>query len=207
MPMYDVECPSCGNVEEVFCSYKEVDAQKCLSCDKTMTFLPTFWYTGPRAEQRFTPVVIHRDAEGNVRFPGRADAKVPEGFTKVELSDVSQIRAFEKEQNSRGEVEAGKFQASKNFLLEGQLKENRRVMDEILRGGSWTINGPDGEPITRHGFTERGRAFYESMRKASERQSHGRVSPEFVVEAFSQDSSNRVQHMDRRDGAWERDRK
>jgi hypothetical protein len=49
-----------------------------------------------RTSGRFVKVVYHVDKDGNKRFPGHADAPVPEGFQKVEIQDVVQLRKFEK---------------------------------------------------------------------------------------------------------------
>jgi hypothetical protein len=152
-----------------------------LDCDEEAVYTPSFYYTSQTA-QRFAPVVVHKDAEGNVRFPGHADAPVPEGFHKVELTDFHQIRKFEREVNQRDKERAEKFHSAKSFLLDGQLKENRRVMGELVKN-----------------FTSRGRKFYDKMREVSERKQKeaGRgIDPGFYIEAFTQDSSNRQDYRD-----------
>lgn len=201
MPMYDFKCPE-GHVTEKFmssasltdtngkaeCGHVDDDGAYC---QLEGEYSPSFWYSSSiqaerriQAAQRFKPVVIHRDAEGNIRYPGHADAPVPEGFQKVELSDIRSIRAFEKEVNTRDQERADKFRAARSQFVSGQLAENRRVMDHLIQN-----------------FTPRGRKFHDKMREVSERRRLAgakQVHPEFVIEAFSQDASNREGYRDQR---------
>lgn len=186
MPLFDYECPK-GHVTEHYLS-KYSDTCVCdeAGCTEVAKYVPTFWYTSVRNAQGFTPVVIHRDAEGNIRLPAHVDAPMPPGFQKVILSDIHQIRKFEKDMNT---VERAKIQdhaRNKIRNMDGQLAENRRAMSEIVRK-----------------FSPRGRKFYEAMRAASEAKqkqfaARGLPEPNFHVEAFSQDSSNREQYRDQK---------
>jgi len=201
MPAYDFRCPE-GHVVEKFLSFSKMEETggkaECghvdedgVYCTLEGEYSPSFWYCSPteterrvQAAQRFKPVVIHRDAQGNIRYPGSADAPVPPGFEKVELTDFYHIRKFEKEVNERDRVRAQQFANSRDQFLSGQLAENRRVMDNLVKN-----------------FTPRGRKFYEKMREVSEsRRLKGRatVTPEFYVEAFSKDASNREGYSDAR---------
>lgn len=191
MPLYDHVCSE-GHVTEHFLpAFKEhVNCSEMVwneeqagvyECGKETVYLPSFYYTSQTA-QRFSPVVVHKDAEGNVRFPGHADAPLPPGFHKVELTDFHQIRKFEKEINAKDRERASKFHEAKSFLLDGQLKENRRVMSELVKN-----------------FTPRGKEFYAKMKEVSERKQKqgGRgIDPGFYIEAFTQDSSNRQGYRD-----------
>lgn len=51
--------------------------------------------------QRFSPVVIFRNADGHVRLPGSTDIAPPAGFERVELKTVHEVRKFEREMNQR----------------------------------------------------------------------------------------------------------
>lgn len=187
---FDYECPK-GHKFEVF--YKATEPMKefvpCLgkdksgkmerSCSESAQWVPSFFYNSEHSAraQRFSPVVIHKDAQGNIRYPAHANAPVPEGFQKVELTTVQQVRSLEREVNSRDREQSEKFRHSRQIMLDGQLKENRRVMEGLVQK-----------------FTPRGRKFYEKMREVSERRrlrGPNDVKPEFVVEAFSQNQSNR----------------
>ncbi len=215
MPMWDYECPI-GHVTEHFGSRftervrcrHEMEGWNGVLCAEEAEYRPSFWYTNPTHAQRFTPVVIHRDANGNIRFPGNANAPIPEGFQKVELATIQQVRALEKEVNLRDSVKAGEFHQAREKFLDGQLKENRRAVDEIIAGGTWQ-GVEDGKIVERRGISPRGQKILAQLREASKlKQSRGRskVSPEFIVEAFSQDASNREDHRDASTD-WQRVRK
>ncbi len=210
MPMYDFECPK-GHLTEHFLS-KFTERVQCGQdgCTEEGENRPSFWYSsGVRLAQRFSPVVIHRDESGNIRFPGSADAPVPPGFQKVELSTISQVRQFEKEVNIRDSETANKFQDSRAAFLDGQLKANREAVEKIIAGGTWEGTDEQGRIVERRGMSERGRKIYDALRKASEmKQAQGRknTNPEFFVEAFTQNASNREDHRDARTD-WNRVRK
>lgn len=190
MAQYDFYCKTCDRVEEHKASYETVDAGWECPCGSHMEYLPSF--TRPGDAQNFSPVVIHRDALGNIRYPGSADAPVPLGYEKVELRDLHSVRKFEAEVNSRDLAQSVQFSEAQKSLREGQLKENRRVMDGLVKN-----------------FTPRGKRFYDQMREVSEKKSasgHNRPDPSFFVEAFSQNSSNREDHRDAASG-WTRNRK
>lgn len=183
----DYRCPK-GHVFEKFSKGSE-EFQKLVPCEEEgcteqAEWQPSFFYNGVHAAQGFNPVVIHKDAKGNIRYPGRADAPVPKGFQKVELTTVQQVRQLEREQGSVDTLQAAKFRNARQMLTDGQLKENRRCMEKIVAG-----------------FTPRGKKFYDAMRKVSEmrqRQGPKATNPEFVVQAFSYDASNREAHFDER---------
>lgn len=195
MPAYDFHCPECGSVEERFMKYSEFvnyergeTAFNC-SCGSRLVYMPTFYYTSPA--QRFEPVVIHRDAAGNVRFPGHKNDKVPTGFQKVELTDLNQVRRFEREMETKQVGEAVGWQNTRQKFLDGQLRANREAVQAIREGGEWQ-GVEDGRIVTRRGLTPRGQRFYDRMREASEhRQREGAraKSPAFHIEVFSNHES------------------
>lgn len=208
--MYDFECPD-GHVTEHFLS-KFTERVRCgflidcgtmgvEPCRREGENRPSFWYSSnvPRLAQSFNPVVIHRDAAGNVRFPGNANAPVPEGFQKVELATVAQVRAFEKEVNLSDSVKAEGFRNGRAKFLDGQLECNRRAVDEIIAGGKWQGTDEQGRIVERQGMSPRGLKILHQLREASkQKQQQGRSSarPEFFVEAFTQNASNREDHRD-----------
>lgn len=189
MPMYDFECPKGHRTEHLLSISAFVEKGEKVECGfegctEAGEYRPSFWYTHPTHAQRFSPIVVHRDAAGNVRFPAHADAPIPPGFQKVELTDFHQVRKFEKEMNDRDAAKAQQFTHTRQQFLDGQLKENRRVMEQLVSK-----------------FTPRGRKFYEKMREVSEmRRLKGRndAKPSFYVEALSMDASNREEYRDAR---------
>lgn len=153
--------------------------------------------------QRFDPVVIHRAEDGTIRYPGHANAPVPEGFQKVELTDYSQIRAFERSiEHQQAEV-AAEWRNTKQKFLDGQLAANREAVDTIARGGAWEGTDEEGRTVVRHGLTPKGLRFMERMREASrDKQSRGasQMDPTFYVDAFTNNSSNREEHFNEHGG-------
>jgi hypothetical protein len=162
----------------------------------------------PTNAQRFTPVVIHRDAQGNIRYPGHANAPVPEGFHKVELTDFHQIRKFEKEVNERERVKFQEHHAAQYRNLEKQLNASRDAL---------VIDEKTGKPIGSmqdlvRNFSSRGKRFYDAMHQASQQRlrefaSRSLKDANFYVEAFSQNSSNREEHRDPSNDWGQRNRK
>jgi hypothetical protein len=186
------------------------EQQGMYECGEEGEHRPSFWYSSStRFAQSFSPVVVHRDAQGNVRFPGAADAPVPAGFQKVELTTVHQIRKFEREMNSKDTATSEKFREARAKFLDGQLAANREAVDRIAAGGTWEGTDEKGRVIQRRGLSPRGQKLLDMIRQASkQKQAQGRSSarPEFFVEAFTQDASNREHHRDARTD-WNRVRK
>lgn len=188
MPAYDFKCPE-GHVTEHFLSYARLEEMgnktECghvdedgVYCRLEGEYSASFWYnSATHFAQRFSPVVIHRGVDGKLRFPAHANAPVPDGFQKVELTQLSEIRALEREVNSQDRITDQKFQDVRNKFLDGQLAENRRSVAGQVQN-----------------FSARGKWFYNAIRAVSEKKRlAGRSSskPEFFVEAFTQNASNR----------------
>jgi hypothetical protein len=218
MPMYDFECHLGHHTEHflpkfterVQCGFVEHGPDGDYACFAEGEYRPSFWYSSSvQTAQRFSPVVIHRDASGNVRFPGHANAPVPEGFQKVELATIHDVRKFEKEISLQDSIKSEKFRQARAQFLDGQLEANRRAVDEIARGGTWQGTDENGRIVERRGISPRGMKILEQLREASkQKQAQGRSSanPEFFVEAFSQNASNREHHRDASTD-WQRVRK
>ncbi len=47
----------------------------------------------------FDPIVFHESPDGQLRFPGRADAPVPEGFERKEVRTFREYEAFRRKVN------------------------------------------------------------------------------------------------------------
>src|SRR5262245_28429608 len=86
-----VYCTPCGRVVYKSGNPMTGDFMNC----------PHLFGGSSRNAQSFEPVVVHVDKDGNVRFPGRADAKVPKGYEKRELTTVREVRKFEGQMNER----------------------------------------------------------------------------------------------------------
>lgn len=49
-------------------------------------------------------VVVYRDAQGEIRYPGRNDQPTPAGCERVVLRSLQQVRAFERQHGVRNEA-------------------------------------------------------------------------------------------------------
>lgn len=137
--------------------------------------------------QRFDPVVIHKDANGKIRFPGSSDAPCPPGFQRVELTTVSQVRQLEREVNRKELSNAENNRFAQRAVSQAEAKERREKFREVVQG-----------------FSPRGRKFAEAIMTAKDRHK-GRLDRPitdmgFRVDAFSSDSSNRERYSDSRTG-------
>jgi hypothetical protein len=143
----------------------------------------------PQFAQSFSPVVVHKSADGSIRFPAHADAPVPKGFQKVELTNIGQVRKFEKEVNVKENA----------LLREGRYKERADI-----QAGKKIMREAFKERVK--GFSPRGKRFAENaMAYSDQRKSKRDVMGDtnFHIEAFSFDSSNREAYQDAKSD-WQR---
>jgi hypothetical protein len=149
----------------------------CENCSKPVLIGDwPFCPHGP-ARQRdaagFDPVVIHVDKEGNVRFPGRANARVPKGYEKRELTSVREIRQFENKMNDRERSKASYLREAEERFYEAEDRQNRSDLLTAMQSMS---------PL--------GRAIAQRAIDATNSRSRSTADPGFHIEAFSFDSSN-----------------
>jgi hypothetical protein len=167
-----MECRACGHTLNIgdfpFCPHESVYAQPA---------------------QHFDPVVIHKDAEGNVRFPGRADAAVPAGFEKVELRTVREVRQFEHMMNVRGRAESEQAAYNRTQTFDRESRVRRAELLQRMPGLQ-----PFSRDLAKVAMQQR------EMRQGSKNKP---FDVGFHVEAFSQNSSNRGAHCDESSG-WQR---
>jgi hypothetical protein len=161
-------CPECGEEIEigdwVFCPHGS---------------------TRPEYAQRFEPVVIHRDAQGNIRTPGSIHAPVPAGFERVELRTAAEIRHFEREMNRRERSRGEDVRSREEQHWGAQKAASRSELFQAMRGMS-----NEGRDYARYAIEQGNQRRH---RLAS-------YDPGFHIEAFSQDASNREAHSDSRTG-------
>lgn len=118
--------------------------------------------------QRFDPVVVFKSADGRVRTPGRSDAPTPEGFARVELKTVREIRAFERQMNMS---EHSKHEASRE--KDSRACEAARTQ---LRGEL---------RMAMQGMSNEGRDFARLAMERTNNRKKERFDAGFRVEAFS----------------------
>lgn len=127
----------------------------------------------------FDPVVIHRDAQGNFRYPAHVNAPIPEGFQKVELRTTHEVRAFEAEVNQRERAKADMNLSQRESAFSLQQAARRRDLRSDMNH-----------------MSEQGRDF---ARLAMDRTNNRRAVPRdvgFHLDVFSNNSSNREVHRD-----------
>ncbi len=134
-----------------------------------------------RFAQGFDPVVIHRDAAGNIRYPGAADAPVPAGFQKVELRTMHEVRRFEAEVNQREHAKADQQLSRREAIFSAQQSQRRRDLRTQMERFS-----PLGRDFAHHAIDK------GNNRRAASR------DVGFHLDVFSNDSSNREVHRDAR---------
>lgn len=194
----DYVCKECHLEFEKFGSFEEETT--CL-CGAPAVWQPSFYYSS-RAAQGFTPVVIHQDSAGNVRFPGSASAPAPEGFQRVELTTLQEIRKFEQAVNRDETEKLARTSAARRSYMDGQIACNREALDAGVRVH---LGGDTSRPpvlMRLSEFSPKGREFHSSMREQAERRRadtsrrQGRQESGFHLDAFSQNASNRESHRD-----------
>ncbi len=122
-----------------------------------------------RFAQGFDPVVIHRDAAGNIRYPANGSAPVPEGYQRVELRTIHEVRKFEAEVNQREHAASDQHLSAREKQFSEKQAANRRELRTAMDGMS-----NYGRDFAREAI-ERG-----NNRRAAD--ARGRLSPRRVFE-------------------------
>lgn len=187
MPIADYVCAACETHIEHFFHHPlhqlPCEAEGC-SGIMVRTFEPSITLKRRRTlAQAFSPVVIHRDVNGNIRFPGHPDAPIPDGFQKVELRTVREVRALEREMNVRERARFEEAQYREEQAFSAEQRERRAELRQMMRH-----------------MTPAGRALAEEAMRQNDERPRKSYDPNFHVEAFSQDSSNREAYRDERTG-------
>ena len=175
MILHDYCCKK-GHYFEAMVAWDE-ESKPCPQCGAKarMVFLPR-----GRNAFNFDPVVIFKGPKGKVRFPGRANARTPKGYERVELTSVAQVRKFEGQMN-------------KQEYARWQDKTER---DEKM----WGPYQRDMRDRLRHEMqhmSPEGRAFAEAAIRRNDAAPRKRFDPGFYSEAFSQNAGNREAWTDR----------
>lgn len=195
----DYVCTGCHFEFEKFQDTFE-ESPECPACSGPSEWVPSFYYSRPRAASGFTPVVVHRAADGSLRYPGSADAPVPSGFTRVELTTLPEVRKFEQEVNHRENAILEKDAYNRRVTMDQEIISNREALRDGVRVRD--RENPDRIKVMRlDEFTAKGREFHDHMaREADARRArnHSKARKEagFRVEAFSDNSSNREAYRD-----------
>lgn len=186
MPKYSFECPKHGEFEIAVPVSAHRDHWPCPHAGCKATTEQTYTPEKPK-NWTIQPVVVHVGAGGKIRFPGRADAKVPKGYNKVELRTIPEIEKFERDYNQRLSAEAEQHHANEARHFEAVRGRNRS--DLRMRMQSMSQFGQD--------FARLVMAINDAKKNKR------RGDPNFHVEILHMDQSNREAQRDQETG-WKR---
>ena len=93
----DWRCP-CGK-EVLNAMAGEQDKRTCPECGLDME--QVWWKRpcGPAQWDDNTAVLVFQNADGQIRYPGRHDARLPSGYERVYLRSLREVDAFERQHN------------------------------------------------------------------------------------------------------------
>jgi hypothetical protein len=145
--------------------------------------------TRQQAAQHFDPIIVHLAPDGSYRFPAATDAKVPEGYRKIEIRSIQEADRISREVNSQEDATLRNVQRQTETGRSLTRSRNRAFMDSI-----------------RHKLSPAGREYLDRAReyvalKDRERENSKPRSVNFHMDIFSNDSSNRERYADERT-AW-----
>lgn len=165
----------------------------CPHCNQPLTvadwpFCP-HGSTRSEAAQRWKPIVVFKSADGRYRFPGRADAKVPKGYEKVELTNRRQVERFEREINQRERAEYQSVQ-QEQLAREAPQRELMAEANAQLQRLSRTFTPAGKEAV----------AYLLEKQRAEQSAPRPSFDPGFHVEIMHNNQSNRDGHNDDRTG-------
>jgi putative FmdB family regulatory protein len=196
-PLYDYLCPKCEHKFESFAGINE-ETQTCRwpECDGVAErIFVSVSGIGERYAQPFTPVVYHQAPDGAVSFPGRSDELPPPGYEKVELKTVREIRKFEAEMNRREYAVWQEHQENVDRARQDNVKRRREDIQALMRGEGRQVTTIDEHgnerTVTLNGFSRFGRNLARIAIDHANNKPREKFDPNFHVQVFSQDSSNR----------------
>ena len=117
--MVDLRCTKCGTeVENVF---MDEDARRYSGCCNTL--MEQIWWKRPRGPAQWSDkdaVLVFKGPDGQIRYPGRHDAHMPDGYEKVYLRSLADVNRFEHDHNVVNHVM--------------HYDSNGRAIDDHIRG-------------------------------------------------------------------------
>lgn len=183
MPRYTYECVEHGTFDLVLPLREWDDPKPCKKCGK-----PSSQVVLPQGEygKLPQPIVIHENASGKVRFPGSADAKVPKGFQRRELTTIREVEQFETRMNHKLREEARDHQENEErYFGEG----HRRLRSELR--------------MKMQSMSQQGQDFARFAMEQNNQRKRKSTEVGFHVDILHNDSSTREPWRDERTG-WKR---
>lgn len=186
MPIYSFSCVNEHIVEKILTIAERTNPGPCPECGRILE--RRYLSRAEERAQRFEPIVYFESPDGRFSFPGRSDAKCPEGF---ETKRVCTFREYEQFSRKVNQIERGKIERqveAEQEWLEHQEATNRRDLRSAMEHMS---------PAWR-AFARR------AMEASNNNPNRPKVrDPNFYVEVFEHDQSNRESFVDERNG-WRR---
>ncbi len=172
MPIY---CYDCGKhyFEKTLSVSKRKDSLRCefAGCKRKaeQVFKPTHNACFKK------PIVVFRNASGEIAYPGDPTDPAPKGYERQELRTIREVESFEREVGSRERGKAEKFAEAENQFFEVRRKQNRSDLRMAMQ--SWS-------PLMRA-------AAEQAMRKTDERP-RKQIDGGVLVHVLHYDNSNRA---------------
>lgn len=179
-------CPNCE--EQLLASdyYTVRDSENVVArCGKCGgPFDPMLIYYNGSTAKKFDPIVLHvsNDDPNQVSFPGHAEDAVPDGYHKVEITNLREADQWTSRINSY-----------ETQVTEGYRESEKQYWDNVTRERRADIRA-------RIGDNPRAKALFEAVQKFVDAKRERRYAKKldarghFQVIAF--DSSNRMSHCD-----------
>jgi hypothetical protein len=183
--VYHYDCPEHGLFELILPLSEWDDKKACpqKDCGKIgeQVVLPA------RSSGEFSvPIVVHVAADGAIRFPGRGDARVPEGFERRELRTIREIEHFERQMNARLRSESDRHNSNEERHFSEIKAQQRSELRQRMQG-----------------MSEQGRDFARFAMRLNDSRKRKQTECGFHVEVLHFDQSNREAHSDDRTN-WKR---
>lgn len=132
--------------------------------------------------QSFDPVLVFRDKSGHYRYPGRNSERAPKGYEPIYLRTGSEVRKFEREINQSERKRYFEHKERQEKRFEPWLKSSRSDLRQRMQS------------MSEYGKEIAAAAMMENDRNSG---IDYRFDPQFHVNAFSFDASNREFQTDR----------
>lgn len=134
-----------------------------------------------RSARRFSPIVVWKSNSDPEKFsfPGQADEAVPDGYHRVEITNLREADQF-----------VARFNAIERRKLEGERDSRRALDDAGIRARRREEDARGAVNPRAEALRRRVREWADSVRERRRGQ-HTRIDPQFHINVLSFDSGNR----------------
>jgi hypothetical protein len=179
--------------------------ERCPDCGKWFTPSVGDWpfcpheSTRPERAQRFKPIVVFKRADGTYSFPANADAKIPAGYQRMEISTRRQAERLTKEVNrqlcdEKASIGPTPLDSDGSGItnLRKLARGERVTIPDHDAHGNLIMRELDGSQM-RPEFKEYVARLSEKMGQPSYKPSY---DPGFHIDILENSASNRLGHDD-----------